>query len=180
MSNCRTGNRAESGFSLIELMVTLAVAAILLSLALPSFTDAMTRSRIATVSNEFIAAVMYARSEALQRNSIGGICASTNKTACAGEWSDGWIVWADIDRDGVLGAGEVLRIGTVSPKDSMTTPTVTAIEFGARGMPTVGVTSASEPVFAIEPDDCDAGEQMRRELTVTFTGQVRMVSTSCT
>lgn len=164
--------RRHSGFNLIELMIVIAIAAIGLSLALPSFTDAMARNRIASTTNEFIASVMYARSEALQRNTVTGLCASADKAACTGTWSQGWIVWADIDRDGVLGADEVLRQGTVSEKDSFTSAATNAIEFGPRGLPEVGVPADGAP-FVLEPDDCDEGKPMRRVITISAIGQVR-------
>lgn len=167
------GGRAMRGFNLIELMIVIAIAAIGLSLALPSFTDAMARNRIASTSNEFIAAVMYARSEALQRNTTTGFCASADKIVCGGNWSDGWIVWADIDRNGVLNPGEVLRQGLVSEKDSLTSVSTNAIEFGPRGFPNVGVTPGNDALFVLEPEDCDAGKRLRRELTVSATGQIR-------
>lgn len=156
-------------------MIVIAIAAIGLSLALPSFTDAMARNRIASTANEFIASVMYARTEALQRNTTSGLCASLDKASCAGTWSDGWIVWADIDRDGVLGENEVLRQGGVSAKDSLTTSATNAIEFGPRGIPSVGVVGEVEAEFVLEPKECEADKPLRRIITVTGTGQVRTV-----
>ena len=163
----------QGGFNLIELMIVIAIAAIGLSLALPSYTDAMARNRIASTANDFVASVMYARTEALQRNTTTGLCASLDKTSCAGTWSDGWIVWADIDRDGALSTAEVLRQGSVSSKDSLTSSITDAIEFGPRGIPSVGVVGEIEAPFVLQPKECEADKPFRRVLTVTGTGQVR-------
>ena len=59
------------GFTLIELMVTLTVMAILLSIAAPSFTSLMAANRMSTQTNEFIGALNLARSEAVRRGQIG-------------------------------------------------------------------------------------------------------------
>lgn len=170
----------QSGFNLIELMIVVAIAAIGLSLALPSFNEALARNRLASSANEFIAATMYARTEALQRNSISGVCASSDQLSCSGTWQDGWIVWADIDRDGVLGASEVLRVGGVESSDTMAGDQP-EIEFGPRGLPTKGVAAGdgSESEFMLEPANCPSGSDMRRRLTLTFTGQVRMETLAC-
>lgn len=170
----------QSGFNLIELMIVVAIAAIGLSLALPSFIDAMARNRMASTGNEFIAATMYARTEALQRNAVSGVCASEDDVSCSGSWNDGWIVWADADRNGVLGTGEVLRIGKLDPQDRLTGDQL-EIEFGPRGLPTKGVSEAGggETEFLLQPAECEAGKEMQRVLTLTFTGQVRMEPQAC-
>lgn len=74
--------RRPSGFTLIELMVTLAVAAILLAIAVPSFRDMLERNRVAAQSNELLGGLQTARSEAIRKNATHRFCSSAN----------GWIV----------------------------------------------------------------------------------------
>ena len=57
--------RSTSGFTLIELMVTLAVAAILLAIAIPSFNSLLVSSRLTTAANDFVNALAIARSSAI-------------------------------------------------------------------------------------------------------------------
>jgi type IV fimbrial biogenesis protein FimT len=91
--------RLQRGFTILELMVTLAIAAVLFSMAAPSFSQLTIRNRLVTYANDFIATVNYARSEAIRRGSPVSICASSDGVNCAGSWNDGWIVFANTDSD---------------------------------------------------------------------------------
>lgn len=102
------------GFTLIELIVTLAVFAILVAVAAPSFNSYVDSSRRASEVNLLSGALSYARSEAIKYDSTISICAQTDGAeTCSGtnDWSNGWLVFADADADGVVDTGEtVLRI----------------------------------------------------------------------
>lgn len=105
--------QAQAGFTLIELMVTLAVVSILGTLAYTSFGTLIKDSRITTQTNEFVSTLMLARSEALKRATRTTVCSSANGADCAtsGGWEQGWIVFADTDNDAVVDTGEtVLQI----------------------------------------------------------------------
>lgn len=97
------------GFTLIELMVTLSVMAILLAVAVPNFQSFILNSRITTQTNNFIMALMLARSEAVKRGSTVTVCSSTDGTSCAGssKWEGGWLVFVDADGDGVVDTGDL-------------------------------------------------------------------------
>jgi len=86
------------GFTLIELMITLALAAIILSLGIPSFRDVIQNNRAATQSNELIAALGLARSEAVRRGANVILCPSTNQATCTGgnNWANGWIALVEL------------------------------------------------------------------------------------
>lgn len=79
-----------AGFTLIELMVTIAIAAILGTLALPSFRDYVRTQRLKSASFDLVAALTLTRSEALKRNS------AVVMTQASGGWQNGWtITWTD-------------------------------------------------------------------------------------
>lgn len=103
------------GFTLVELMVVLAVVAILLGVAGPYFTEYIKNNRISGQSNSFHSALMLARSEALARITRVTACSSSNGTSCAsGGWEQGWIVFVDSDNDAVVDGGEtILRVDQV-------------------------------------------------------------------
>jgi type IV fimbrial biogenesis protein FimT len=83
----------QGGFTLVELMVTIAVAAILLALAVPSFYEMSLNSKLKSAANDLAASALLARSEAIKRNATVQLCVSTNGTACTtGSWEAGWIV----------------------------------------------------------------------------------------
>lgn len=89
--------RRLRGFTLIELMITLALAAIILTLGVPSFRDIILNNRAATQSNELVTAMNVARSEAVRRGARVSVCPSNDQATCTGgtDWAIGWIVFLD-------------------------------------------------------------------------------------
>ncbi len=81
----------HSGFTLIELLIVMAVAAVLLGLGVPSLRSTIQTNRIATVSNELISALQFAKSESIRRGEDVTVC-STTDAACVGGWAGGWLV----------------------------------------------------------------------------------------
>lgn len=95
-----------AGFTLIELMVTIALAAIILTQAVPSFNALVQNNRLISQKNEFISTLNLARSEALKRGTRVTVCASTDQTTCdTADWEQGWIVFSDRNSDQVLDSG---------------------------------------------------------------------------
>jgi type IV fimbrial biogenesis protein FimT len=94
---CRT-----AGTTLVELLATLTIVAILATVAVPSFHTFHLNSQRATVVNGFLHSLFLARSEAIKRTQIVSVCRSTDGRSCdprAGDWTRGWIVFANRDRD---------------------------------------------------------------------------------
>ncbi len=96
------------GFTLLELMVTVAIAAILAAMAMPSFTQTIRNNRLTTTNNMLLTSLNLARSEAIKRgvpvtvrkvdnNSFTSLGAGAN-------WENGWDVFTDIDSDGIYDA----------------------------------------------------------------------------
>lgn len=98
----------HSGFTLIELMVTLAVAVILAMVTVPGFRSIIQNNRAVTQANELLSSMTLARSEAIKRATNVSICSVANPLpsppACAASttWSNGWIVFIDLNRNGAF------------------------------------------------------------------------------
>lgn len=106
-----TGNHLQNrGLTLVELMVTLAIAGILIASAAPSFTESIRNTRMVTQVNELHAALSLARSEAVKRNIGVTVCRSSNGTGCTGFWQDGWIIFVDSNADGIVNGEEIVRV----------------------------------------------------------------------
>jgi type IV fimbrial biogenesis protein FimT len=91
----------SSGYTLMELMVTIAIAGILLGVAIPSFTSIISSNRLTTYANELVTALNFARSEAIKRGLRITLCKSTNGDSCTtgDDWSQGWIIFTDHDNN---------------------------------------------------------------------------------
>lgn len=98
------------GFTLIELMVTLTVLAIVLGIAVPSFQKQIINSKSLTTGDEFAAALNYARSQAVKTTKRVSICSSSDGATCTGSWAEGFIVFQD---DATSDAATSPTLGTV-------------------------------------------------------------------
>lgn len=89
--------RAVYGFTVLELMITLTVAAIVLAMAVPSFNEMIQNNRLITQTNQLVTALNLARSESIKRRENVDVVA-TDAGDAANEWGKGWRV---ADKDGV-------------------------------------------------------------------------------
>ena len=97
----------QRGFTVIELLVTITIMAILLAVAVPSFRDSSVSSQLRSASNNLIASARFARSEAIKRNASVTLCVSSDGQTCGtGGWQQGWIV---------LTGGTVLKAQSSAP-----------------------------------------------------------------
>lgn len=92
--------RRRRGFTLVELLVVMAVALILLAVAIPAMRDFVDRLRVRAAATEFVAAMSLARSEAIRRGERVDLAATGHG------WRDGWTVFVDRNNDRVPDAGD--------------------------------------------------------------------------
>lgn len=101
----------KRGFTLVELLVVLAVAAILLAIAIPGYAFLANASKLAAATNDLMTAVQLARSEAIKRGVRVTVCKSGGSaTACdaAADWQAGWLVFVDGGTRGVVDGNDAL------------------------------------------------------------------------
>ncbi len=94
----------KSGFTVIEMLVTLSILAILLAIGVPSFKEFMSSGNMVSNANGMIGAFNYARMEAIKRGS------TVNVGQVGGDWTSGIVVWVDSDGDATRDTGEELRL----------------------------------------------------------------------
>ncbi|MEZ5447076.1 MAG: GspH/FimT family pseudopilin [Gammaproteobacteria bacterium] len=161
--------RKSDGFTIVELMITILVLAVLISLGAPNLQQMIVNNRLTTEVNSLVAGLQYARSEALRRNTAVTIgAASTN-------WSGGWNVWIDTDTDNAVDSTETLLRSqsaqasgyTIQPPSSVTTSPA-ALRFNPNGT----IANASPLVTEV----CKSGV-VGRVVTVSLVGQVQTSNT---
>ena len=154
--------KKQQGLTLVELMVTLAVAIILITVGMPMFTGMAANNRAAAQTNDLVSALKLARSEAVKRSTP----VAARRSGAA--WSDGWLVFIDDDGDGVNDTGETVLRSWDAPNGA----TVTDGGADFVGFVATGENSGAQVDFVL--DQADATGASRRCVSVTVTGQVRM------
>lgn len=156
-------------------MVTIAVLAILVAIAFPSFESSFRSNRVATTNNALLTALSMARSEAVRNTRGGGVCASVDGHNCDGTWSQGWMAFADNNGNGEFDDGDtVVNYTALNPKMVAEADGVDVIAFDSRGRRLAG----ADQRIVLHPTDC-GGQDLQRTVTVSATGAVRVAKESC-
>ena len=163
-----TMKKMNCGFTLIELMITLAVAAIVLLVAVPSFDNLMEKNRVEAAQKDLARDIAFARQAAATRNTFVSICKSSDGASCGGNWKQGWITYVDVPGGtaGVVdGDDDVLRVhAAINSSDSLTSVD-DFLQFSASGA--LQEPDASLPEFKI----CSASGDHVQGLTVLRSGR---------
>lgn len=123
--------RAERGFNLIELMVTLTILAIVVATGLPEFNKFVKDIKLGGIASDLRADVQFARSESIRRNARVLVCprADATATTCAttvtaSTWANGWLVCYDVDANGACDTGSATDPNPTRVRAAIVTPLV--------------------------------------------------------
>jgi type IV fimbrial biogenesis protein FimT len=177
------GLQRTSGFTLLELIITIVILAIVASFAVPSFRETILNNRLTAQINEVSSLMSFARSEASKiQDGVITVCASSDGAACSGAntWEAGWIVMRDLDGDRVFDAGDdqLLRIsqalegGNTMRIAGLTSGGGSFVQFSGNGFPVpsgIGLSAAGTITV------CDSrGTGTARAIVISVSGQTRL------
>lgn len=178
--------RASRGFTLVELLITIALVAILTAIALPSFGTVIRNNRITTQTNDLISAFTLARNEAVTRSRGVSVCAADTRNGVPAEcgdssdWEHGWVVFIDdtVAASGptTIAAASVLRMWE---GDSQNQLLPESSQFFVRFTPRGEISSSADVKLTMKPKtDCSA--QQRSVVSISAMGRPSALRMNCT
>lgn len=161
------------GFSLVELMITVAIAAIVLAAGVPAMGGLIQNNRLVTQTNDLVTSLNLARSEAVKRAAGMAVCAGATATGCAGGWDGGWIVFVDVDGgcDYDAGTDEILRVHEGLQGGTAMTAAPGCVGFTGPGY----TTSTVVQTFTL----CNSQLGKTKVITVAPVGHIRTTTGTC-
>ncbi len=169
------------GYTLLELLTTLTLAAVLLTIAIPSYSFFVNTTRLSTVTNDLVSSLQLARSEAIKRGQRVTVCKTSSAMnavpSCdtAANWQQGWLIFVDSGIRGIVDTDDnLLRVqGSVSPAATITANNYNAfISYLPRGI-SQGPNGLANGTLKI----CVANNQ--RDIIINITGRIRLASSTC-
>jgi type IV fimbrial biogenesis protein FimT len=186
---CAATAGAGRGFTMIEILVVVAIIAILAAVAAPFFNDTLARNQVTSAAGALRASLDLARAEAVRRGRNVVVCQTTSpgaaEPACGSgssvNWSSGWVTWVDVDGDGKVGTGEEILQRENPAADGSHTAQVVA-GTGAVGFTADGLTTGSGTQnFCLswrKTGDATAGT-FPRCLSLARAGQITVTGAAC-
>lgn len=186
--------RQDKGLTLIELMVTISILAILMALAVPSFQSMIASSNLTTTTNDLVATFAQARSDAIRRGKRVTVCMSADSLECTttGAWSQGWIMFHDdvhTGTDAAVGSDKtVIKAASSALTNNLmikTTNGMFYVSYGADGQSKQMNGAPGFGTIRICSDSSALTDDTRsRDIVINFAGRVNVtketgIASSC-
>lgn len=157
----------QTGLTLLEMMITLAILGIVMTIVVPSAQSILIQNRIVGEINELSGIMQFARNNAIDEQADTVLCPTTNFSSCSADWGNPKMVFADLDGDRARGDAEELLVGTESTSSAniLSGPNAVII-FQGNG-------SVSSPATLLLCHK-DREDKYARALTLSLQGRVRM------
>lgn len=172
-------SRKQGGVSFVELMVVMAIMAVLMGVAIPGMRSYIKNARISTLATELVSDIAFARTEAATRGRRVTMCVSTDNSTCADSgtpWVSGRIIFVDLDGNGERASTEpLLRIGGLATEDATITPDRFVNDHYLGFMPYGGMMPVTEGELKI----CLADWANGRTVTISNTGRPVISRSDC-
>ena len=160
-------NNQQSGFTLIELMITVVIGGVLLAVGIPSFGNLIKTNRLTAQTNSLLTALHLARNEAVNRGHNIRILPISGST----DWAAGWQVRLDIDSDGVTDTEDTVLRSFDAIENATLVGTADSVTYQSSGF-VVAVNTVT-----LTADEC-TGEHIR-VVSVKLSGLVSSKKQTC-
>lgn len=173
----RSRSRAERGFTLVELMITITIAAVLMMIAVPSFKSLTLSNKLTTAANDMVNAISVAKMEAIKRNASTQLCsnsASANSSsdlgnACGTEVGAVWAM-SGSDPSQIMG----MPAGLAAPVQ--VNGNATALRFSAQGL--AQKVGESAPYDGVVIDICTSQTSEKNHRVISMTAGAILTTTT--
>ncbi|MBM0105164.1 GspH/FimT family pseudopilin [Steroidobacter sp. S1-65] len=174
-----------AGFTLLELMITVTVAAILLGIGVPAFSDIIRNNRLTAGSNDLLHSTQRARSEAVKRQTTVAVCATANaeeeQPSCSNGAFSQWVVFVDSDGDWMIDDEEEVleRHGALPASVTVRNDNGGIVSYAANGFPTPPPAGGVSPTRNVVICDSRGNQQIgtnstARAMLIEGTGRTRV------
>lgn len=168
---------AAKGFTLIELMVTIALMAIMLGMAAPNFVSFKRNSELTSISNNFLAALNTARTEAMKRNMFAMVMPANNDS----DWSKGWTVFVDANDNGRFDSTDILVMQQEAPPsyitltgNNSTAANPSYVRYDGSGFSRPLNSDLANSTLSIARSDAGSDPRQIRRIKISITGRARI------